>query len=142
MLDRLIKALYASYHPTDVKGIFVSLYSASWECLWSQGTLEPMKSLDVSLPLLYNAIAPQQNPASAIIDVVESVVEYTDANSFIWLDMTTHGVCILSGVTSGVSLPATQGISSSKDALEAIKKKYAITGNVRFFSFTTKRMIV
>ena len=42
-----------------------------------------MKSLDVSLPLLYNAIAPQQNPASAIIDVVESVVEYTDANSFI-----------------------------------------------------------
>lgn len=142
MLDRLTKVLYASYKPTDIKGIFLSLYNVTWECLGSQGSLEPTKSLDVSLSVLYNAIALQQNPVSAIIDVVDTVVEHTDTDSFILLDMTTHGVCVLSGVTSGVLLPATQGISSSKDALEAIKKKYTITGNVRLFSFTTKRIVV
>lgn len=142
MLDRIQKKVYETYKPTDVKWFFLSLYDEKGWFIGSQWSIQPEKDLDTLIPLLYNVLSPDHTIGSAIVDVVDTFDEILDKNAVVDVDMKTHGICVLSTGVSGVLLPWTEWISSSKDALAAIKKKYSLTGKIRVFVFTTHRIVV
>lgn len=142
MLERIQTAVYNTYKQTDMKGLFLSLYDGSWDFLWSQWSIQPQKDIATLIPLLYDVLSSDASIGSAVVDVVLDIQEITQKDVLAWLDMHTCGMCVLSGAVSWVLLPETAWISSSKDALSAIKRKYSITGKIRIFSFTTDRIVV
>lgn len=142
MIDAIQKAIYKNYKEQDIKWLFLSLYDDAWTCVWSQWSIQPEKDLKTIIPLLYNAIVSDKTITSAVVDVVIDMQEILQKNDLSWLDMATHGMCVLASWVSGVILPWTTWISSSKDALSAIKSKYSLTWKIRIFGFTTDRIVV
>jgi len=142
MLDKVIQELSISYTLTETSGIFLSLFDEKWELITSQWTLQTTKTMEQLVPVLYNALIWSDVITSIVVDVVKDIVEQTDKEVFSWLDMSLSGICIIGDGQSGVLLPGTTWIQSSKDALTALKKKYNVAGKVRLYSFTTDRIIV
>jgi hypothetical protein len=142
MLEKILKELSVSHTLTDAYGVFLSCFDSDWSAIASQWTIQATKPLDQIIPVLYNALDASNKPASFVVDIVKDVVEHTDKDSFVWLDVSVRGMCVVGEGSSWVLLPWTVGISSSKDALSAIKKKYTITGKVRLYSFATDRIVV
>ncbi len=140
MLKKIEEVIYGKYNKDDVLWVFLSSFDKNNNMLTSQGALEPSKPLAVLLPLLYKSL--EGDSDFVAIDIVHDIIEHKDKDSFLSLDMAKHGLFLLSWDKSGVILPDTAGIDSSKTALAAIKKKYAIDGKVRLFSFTTDRIVV
>ncbi len=142
MLDKILQQLALSYNLTDTFGIFLSLFDLKGDLISSQWTLQTTKPLEQLIPVLYNALVWSIDIRSIAVDIVTDIVEYTDKEKFTWLDMAVSGICVVGDWVSGVLLPWTVGVQSSKDALTALKKKYKIVGKIRLYSFTTKRTIV
>lgn len=142
MIEKILQQLAKSYKITDIYGVVLSSFNENGDLIASQWTLQTTKSIEQLIPILYNALLWSQNSHSFVVDIVKDVVEQTDKEKFVWLDMSMYGICIVGSWTSGILLPWTTGISSSKDALTAVKKKYAITGKIRLYSFTTDRVVV
>jgi len=141
MIKKIEEVVYGKYDKNDVVWVFLSSFDKDNHMLLSQGSLETSKPLWSLLPLLYTSVA-HPNSAFIAVDIVQDIVEHTEKDSFLALDMIKHGLFLLSWEKSGVMLPGTIGIDSSKLALSAIKKKYAIDGKVRLFSFMTDRIVV
>jgi len=142
MLDKILQQLSVLYTMTDASGIFLSLFDAKGELVYSQWTLQTTKSMEQLIPVLYNSLVWSNTVVSIVVDVVKDIVEQIDKEKFAWLDMSAVGICIVGNWMSGVLLPWTIGIQSSKDALSALKKKYNVTGKIRLYSFATDRIIV
>lgn len=142
MLDKILQQLSTSYTMTSISGIFLSLFDTKGELIVSQWTLETTKTMEQLIPVLYNALAWSTVFGSVVVDIVRDIVEYTDKEKFTWLDMSVYGICIVWDSSSGVLLPWTVGIQSSKDALVALKRKYNVTGKIRLYSFTTNRVVI
>jgi hypothetical protein len=142
MLDSILQKLAWMYDVKKVYGVFLSLFDEHGVMIASQWTLETTKSMEQLIPVLYNALVWKETVGLVVVDIVKDIVEQTDKEKFAWLDMTVSGLCIVWDGKSGVLLPWTIGIASSKDALAALKKKYDVTGKIRLYSFMTDRIIV
>ena len=142
MLDKILQQVSLSHTLTDISGVFLSLFDAKGELIVSQWTLQTTKSIEQLIPVLYNALVESHTIVSVVVDVVKDIVEQTDKEKFAWLDMSLSGLCLVGNGTSGVLLPWTVGIVSSKDALTALKKKYNIEGKIRLYGFATDRIII
>lgn len=142
MLEKILQELSVSHTLTDICGVFLSSFDNQGSLITSQWTIQATKSLDQVIPVLYNALDASTQPISFVVDVVKDVVEHADKASFVWLDVSVRGICVVGEGNSWVLLPGTTGIQSSKDALTAIKKKYTVTWKVRLYSFATDRIII
>lgn len=142
MIEKILQKVAESYKITDIHGIVLSCFDMNGQLIASQWTLQTTKSIEELLPILYNALVWSKEGKSFAVDVVKDIVEQIDKENFVWLDMSIYGICIVGNGSSGILLPWTSGIRSSKDALVAVKKKYNITGKIRLYSFTTDRVVV
>jgi len=142
MIEKILHAIASSYALTDVRGVILSWFTLDGSLVASQWTLQTTKSIEQLVNILYNALGSSQDISSFAVDIVKDVIEQTDKEKFVWLDMSTYGICIVANGMSGIMLPWTTWIHSSKDALAAVKKKYTITGKVRLYSFTTDRILI
>lgn len=142
MIEKILQKIAQSYKITDIYGVVLSSFDINGQLIASQWVLQTTKSIEQLLPILYNALDWSKEANSFVVDVVKDIIEQTDKEKFVWLDMSMYGICIVGSGSSGILLPWTSGIGSSKDALIAVKKKYNITGTIRLYAFTTDRVVI
>lgn len=142
MLDTILTKVWSSHDIHSTSGAFLSVFDSAWQPIASHWTIQSTKQLSDLIPILYNALVWSAAVWSVVVDVVTNVVEHTDKTIFSSLDMSISGICVVGDNSSGVLLPWTIGIGSSKDALVALKKKYNITGKIHLYSFSTDRISV
>ncbi len=139
MLDRIIETIGEKYDLDAHEGVFLSVFDNAGKLLWSHGSVQTSKPLQEVVTLLYSAIDITEL-GFVVVDIVWEIVEHTNKDSILQLDMKQHAIFLLSADSSGVILPDTVGIDNPRDAIAFIKKKYNISGKVRLYSFTTDRM--
>ncbi|USN55603.1 MAG: hypothetical protein H6765_03275 [Candidatus Peribacteria bacterium] len=146
MLDLIKKALFASYNPEEIKGLFFSGYGEKKELAFSEGVVNTDKPLRELVEDLYESqVKPQlKNFQVLAIDVVSEIIDMADPNEILALSPEEFGFILVSLETdqSAVILPNTSGVADAKSALYDAKKKYGIAGKVELFVFRTERILL
>lgn len=141
MLDTIKKALFASYSPQDVHGLFLSAYDKSGNIQGSYWVIQTDKTLADTLDLLYQGLFSSiKGTKYFIIDVVIEIQHEQDIQKILTSNPGEYGVCIVGENSKGSMLPATTGISDMKQVLQSIKQKNNITGKVQLYLFQTNRI--
>lgn len=145
MLETIKKLLFLSYQPTDIRWLFISAFSAADTLLVSHGVLHTDKQLNQLVDTLYTSVvAPLKNIKYIILDVVLSQEVIRDMQMIPKINCNENGIFVqsLQDTKSGVLLPQTAGITNAIQALQAIKQKYALEGNVEITTFKTHRIVI
>ncbi len=146
MLDTIKKTLYEKHKPEDKKWIFISIFDINGHIIASQWSLSTDLPLENYLQQIYHQFFEQHAhiTKTIVIDIVQSIIEETDIKNILSLPTKEYGICIVNTETqqSGVILPNTKDVNDVKTALNLIKKKYGISGNVQMYSFRTERITV
>lgn len=146
MLEKIKKALYATYSPDEVKGVFFSGFWENQKLVFSQWVVTTDKPLHELLESLYGSFSDEQlkKIRYMVVDIVSDVTEVHDLNEAMQVPTDEFGFAVVATDTtqSGVILPKTAGVSDAKSALFDLKQKYDIHGKAEVFLFRTQRIIV
>lgn len=146
MLEKIKTELTKYCKPEEKRGLFFSIFDVTDKLIASNGTIETDKTTNELTDFIYNDLLAknQQHIKTIVIDIVQSYIQETDVNKLLSLPTKDYGIFIINNETkkSGVILPNTKGVSDIKTALNLIKQKYGISGNVSMYSFRTERVTI
>lgn len=145
MLEKIKSELFKKYKATDIKWIFFSVFSDTWDLLMSNGVIDTDKPIWELCDVIYHwLIDKQKNIQTIAADIVEDFQKQDDVNKILTLDPQTFGIFIINRETkkSWLILPATVWVKDMRSALTFIKKKFEIEWSVEIYSFKTNRIIV
>jgi hypothetical protein len=92
--ETLLSTVAQKYPLDSSSGVFLSIFDAAGNLIGSQGSLEPSKTLQETLTLLYNAMIVDSAHTIAV-DIVLNVQEHLDTKDFLALDMKKNGLFVL-----------------------------------------------
>lgn len=145
MLEKIKSEILKKYKATDIKWIFFSIFSGTWDLLISNGVIDTDKQIIELCDIIYHGLVEKQKNIQTIaIDIVENLEKQDDVNKILTLDSKIFGIFIINKETkkSWLILPATVWVNNIRDSLTFVKKKFEIEWNVEIFSFTTNRIII
>ncbi len=146
MLEKIKKALYATYSPDELKWVFFSGFSENHQLIFSQWVVTTDKPLHELVESLYASFSDDQLKKTRymVVDVVSDITEVHDLNEAMNVPTDEFGFAVVASDTnqSGVILPKTAGVSDAKSALYDLKQKYDVHGKAEVYLFRTQRMIV
>lgn len=144
MLENIKKILFSKYAPTDIKGLFLTTFDTQGAIISSNGTVEPEKSLDQLVELLYHGlIEKESNVAKVIVDVVTEITQASDMAQIQAINLQQQGLCLVGEQgKSWAILPNTKWVSNLQQALVLVKEKYQLAGNATIYAFKTDRLLV
>lgn len=145
MLEKIKSEILKKYKATDIKGMFFSVFSNTWDLLMSNGVADTDKTITELCEIIYNwLIQKQKNIQTIAVDIVEDFQKQDDVNKILTLDPQTFGIFIINRETkkSWLILPGTSWVKDMRSALTFIKKKFEIEWSVEIYSFKTNRVIV
>ena len=145
MLEAIKNAIYKTYKPTDQKYLFLSLFDGNKNLLASNGVIATDKPLDQLIDILYTGIVSKHpETQSIVVDIVLDIVPQTDIATLLTLSPAENGVVIVDkwDKKSGVMLPWTADIADMKTALNKIKDKYGLAGDVEMYTFKTEKITI
>ena len=98
------------------------------------------------LQSFYNGILKkiEQQTKSIIFDIVEEIRQQNDPNTLKTIPLDQYWLFVVewNGQNSWVLLPNTQWATRIQDAVKAIKQKYNLNGQVSFWVFKTKKILI
>lgn len=145
MLEKIKSEILKQYKPTDIKWIFFSVFSDTWDILISNGVIDTDKQITEICDIIYHWLIEKQNNIETIaIDVIENLEKQDNVNKILTLDPQVFWIFMINKETkkSWLILPGTAGVKDIRSALTFIKKKFDIEWSVEIFSFKTNRIIV
>lgn len=143
MLEKIKELLSKKYKLEEIRWLFFSLFDDKNNLLMSNWVLETDKALWQLVELLFHGLVEKQlNAKKIVIDVITDYHEESDMQKILSISANENWICIVNNETkkSGIILPNTAWILTTKDALIAIKSKYQISWNISIFVFKTDRI--
>lgn len=146
MLELLKTTLSEHTNLEHTQGIFLSAFDNNQQLLDSHGVISTNKTLNTVLDMLYHGIIePKHDQVHTIIcDLVldHTLLESMEAINAV--NLTEQGLCMsnLDASKSGILLPNTKGVQTMSQALQLLKTKHHIEGNITLYSFTTKKISI
>lgn len=143
MLEKIQSEILKKYKATDIKWMFFSVFSNTWDLLMSNGVIDTDKPIPELCEIIYNwLIKKQKNIQTIAVDIVENFEKQEDVNKILALDPQIFGIFIINKETkkSWLILPGTAWVKDIRSSLTFIKKKFDIDGSVEIFSFKTNRI--
>jgi hypothetical protein len=96
MIDQIKKLVFATYKPSEVRGIFLSAFDNQSLLISSNGTLEPEKNLDQLIDLLYHGlIEKEKNVKTIVVDVILESSQEADIQQLQALNLQENGLCLI-----------------------------------------------
>lgn len=146
MLDRIKKAIFATYNPEEKKGVFISGFSDDRELVFSEWVVHTDRPIREVIESLYENFVQDQLTSFHFIvcDIVAELIDLPTTEEILQLDPAEYGFLVVSsdGEHTGVMLPNTQSVGDVKTALYNIQQKYGISGSVEVFAFRTERVVI
>lgn len=147
MIEKIKKAVFATYNPEETKWCFLSGFSKEKKLIFSQWVVLPQDHLGKTLEALYETYAEPKSKETRYIvcDIILDIVEYTDTpKKFLSLSPEEYWFLAIDKEDniSGVILPNITWVVDVKSALFDLKKKYGIHGQVELYAFRTKRLVI
>jgi len=144
-LEQIKSEVFKKYKPEENRAIFLSLFDANQNLLVSNGVISTDKTLDQIITILYNAIVAKHPETQNIVaDLVTETTPQNDVATLLSISPTDNGVLILDkgDKKSGVMLPWTANIPDMKTALNKIKEKFGLSGDVEMYTFKTEKITI
>lgn len=146
MIEEIKKLIYSKYKPDDKIWLFFSLFDEKWNLLISNWVLTTDKTLDDLIKLLYNWILKKEETKTKhiIIDVITSINEQTDVNTFLQMDPKVNWVILweIKWEKTWLMLPNIKWINTMSQAIAGIKAKYQLQWDVTISTFTVDEIIL
>lgn len=146
MID-IIKQTVSQYVSlSEPNGIFISGFDSKDSLLLSNGVIATDKPLSKVIEMIYHGLVESHgNSVKKIIcDILIDTQLISTIEEIGKIDIHTQGICVSTTdkSKSGILLPGTLGVNSIQEALEKVKQKNNIDGNVIIYTFHTKRATI
>lgn len=146
LIEQIKSQLAQSIDLQSKKGVFFSAFDAQGQLLASNWVIKTDRTLENILQSFYNGILKKIEPQtkSIIFDIVEEIRQQNDPNTLKTIPLDQYWLFVVewNGQNSWVLLPNTQWATRIQDAVKAIKQKYNLNGQVSFWVFKTKKILI
>ncbi len=146
MIDKIKQIIAEQISLTEPNGIFISWFDDKDNLILSNWVLTTDKPLSKVIEMIYHGLIESHGNTikKLICDIILETKLISTIEEIGIIDIHTQWICISTTdkSKSWVLLPWTTWIHSIQDALEKIKQKNHIEGNVIIYSFRTKRITI
>ncbi|MFA5747639.1 MAG: hypothetical protein WC872_00830 [Candidatus Absconditabacterales bacterium] len=146
MLDKIKNTLFQTYKKDEVRGIFFSAFDKKNNLITSNGVFHTDKPMNELIDIIFNGllINHTNETQTMVIDVITDNKKENDISTISNLSMKEFGIFLINEQTqkSGIILPNTKGVENASGALNLIKQKFGLNGDVSIYTFKTDRVII
>ena len=144
-LEQITAEVFKKYKKEDQKGLFLSLLDGNKNLLASNGVVATDKPLDQLIDILYHGIVEKYPMTETIFaDIILDVTQQTDVAVLLSISPIDNGILMVNKAEkkSGIMLPWTADVPDMKTALNKIKAKFGLSGDVEMYTFTTNKIMI